>query len=109
VNLARCFRYYTKFNHDGSGFTSVCMGMQTSTTVGVATLQFPVRMRTEPTVSFSDIAGSDFNSYDKDATLDNVYSGFLSTRLDFSWTGAAGTIHFPITLYIKNYLIHLVI
>jgi hypothetical protein len=68
VNLARCFRYYTKFI----------------------------------IVSFSDIAGSDFNSYDKDATLDNVYSGFLSTRLDFSWTGAAGTIHFPITLYIKN-------
>ena len=54
--LAKCQRYYTKLGSDGGVFTSVGTGIvNSSSSVQGAVIRLPVTMRTQPTITFSNM------------------------------------------------------
>jgi hypothetical protein len=89
TELALCQRYFTKYTGDTTGNTGYAIGYQTSTTVSVFSLNFPVTMRSEPTCSLSNVFITDGINYDANVTLLGIDAGFTSGRVIVS-TSAVG-------------------
>jgi len=84
-----CQRYYIKYQGDGSGSNGFAIGYQTSTTVALFALNFPVTMRSEPTCTLSNVITSDGISYDAAATFSAISSSFTSAQIQVT-TSAVG-------------------
>jgi len=84
-----CQRYYIKYQGDGSGSNGFAIGYQTSTTVAVFVLNFPVTMRSEPTCTLSNVITSDGITYDAATTFSAISSSFTSAQIQVT-TSAVG-------------------
>jgi hypothetical protein len=99
--LALCQRYFIKYSNDGSGLAGIGSGLQITTTVSLALINFPVQMRSEPTVAVSDLQVTDRVSYDSDATYQTIRPGYLSAEITFT-NASSGAQFRPLVLTVKN-------
>jgi hypothetical protein len=103
TELQLCERYYSKQSTPGSGggqgdFAS---GIQTSTVAGVAYIKFSTKMRTAPTITFSNILATDHNSYETSASLGGVGKGLDATYVAYS-TASSGAQYRPQLLAVSS-------
>jgi len=81
--LSLCQRYYGRFQGTGSATgSSFGTGISNTTSQGAITIQFPVSMRTSPTLSVSQVALSDTTTYDSNVSgIAGQNSSTLNCRL----------------------------
>jgi len=96
--LARCQRYYTRFEGNGVGQFSIATGFQTTTTATVFNVTFPVQMRAEPSAASSNLLTTDQVVFAIAVTLTSWVQGTLSANLQFSHS-AAGAVYRPASLF----------
>lgn len=101
TELQLCQRYFTRFSNDGTGIAGIGSGFQITTTDSLAIVNFPVQMRSEPTVAISSLQVGDRFSYDADVTLNVIRAGYQSAELTFT-NAASGAQYRPLTLFVKN-------
>ena len=99
--LALCQRYYAKYTGDSTGQTGLAIGYQTSTTVSLFCLNYPVTMRSEPTCTLSNIQVSDGITYDADVTFSYIASGYTSSQIQVT-NSAVGAQFRPFRVLTKN-------
>ena len=99
--LARCQRYYSEIG--GSSYVGINTGMQFSTTGSVHGIQYPVPMRTSPSVTQSNLIATDRTVFDHDLTgLSATTAGLTSVYVRTAWTTAAGAAGNAVLLAVKN-------
>ena len=101
TELALCQRYYMKYQGDGSGSNGFAIGYQTSTTVAVFALNFPVTMRSEPTCTLSNVVTSDGITYDAAATFSAISSSYTSAQIQVT-TSSVGAQFRPFRVLGNN-------
>lgn len=88
TEFALCQRYYSQLG----GVTNVAIGtgIATGTTTGNVTVNFPVTMRSAPTLSFTSISATNQYSYNAAlSTLDTIYAGVNSAAVAYTYSGGA--------------------
>jgi hypothetical protein len=102
TELNLCQRYYSKLQNDGSGAdTALSLGMQTSTTTASYVVNYPVTMRSEPTVSSASISAGDNISFTNAFTVSGINAGY-NTGLVYGSFASAGASTRPVLLLINN-------
>jgi hypothetical protein len=91
TELALCQRYYSQLG----GVTNVAIGtgIATGTTTGNVTVNFPVTMRSAPTLTFTSISATNQSSYNNAVTsLDTSYVGVDSAAVAYTYSGSATSL-----------------
>ena len=91
TELALCQRYYSQLG----GVTNVAIGtgIATGTTTGNVTVNFPVTMRSAPTLTFTSISATNQSSYNNAVTsLDTSYAGVDSAAVAYTYSGVATSL-----------------
>ena len=100
--LANCQRYFAKLQNDGTGGDcAIAYGFQTTTTSAGFMINFPVTMRTEPTVTISSLGASDNSTFTNAATLGSTNVGYNTGYIGCTFS-AAGAQFRPCALFIIN-------
>jgi hypothetical protein len=102
TELSLCQRYYAKLQNDGSGAdTTLGIGTQTTTSNGAFYINFPVTMRSEPSVAITNLVVSDYVSFSNAATISSLNMGYDSGTIGCSYS-AVGAQFRPAYLAISN-------
>jgi hypothetical protein len=102
TELQFCQRYFAKLQNDGSGGdTALAIGMQTTTTNSSFCVNYPVTMRSEPTVAGSNIAISDFIAFTNALTLSGINAGYNTAHV-YGTNASSGAQYRPIFMSIIN-------
>ena len=99
TELALCQRYYTKMTTGGGIYTGFSLGYQTTTTVAICTMKFPMTMRSAPTLNQSNCAINDTLAFTGAITsITGVFAGPDTARFSANFTPAGGAIYRPVDL-----------
>ena len=102
TELSLCQRYFAKLQNDGSGGdTALAIGMQTGTTNSSFCVNYPVTMRSEPTVAGSNIAISDFLAFTNALTLSGIQAGYNTAHV-YGTNASSGAQYRPVFMSIIN-------
>jgi len=102
TELALCQRYYALItNTSSTGEHGFANGYQISTTAGVFIVPTPVSMRTEPTITITNLAVSDQVAFTNAATLSSISATSNGSLITVAFT-AAGAQYRPAALVSRS-------
>ena len=87
TELALCQRYYAKFNSLSGDYVGFASGVCDTTTAGFMFVQYPVAMRTSPTLSQSSTAIYSASGFFPVTSLGNGYIGGQSLAINLNTAG----------------------
>ena len=99
--LALCQRYYSVIG--GGSYVGIDVGQQFSTTGSIHGIQYPVPMRTSPSVSFDNLIATDRTIFDETLTgFSVVTAGASSAYIRTVWGTSRGAVGNAVLLAIRN-------
>jgi hypothetical protein len=98
--LAKCQRYYSYLG--GTSYEGISTGMKFSGNGSVHGIQYPVTMRSPPSIAISNLIVTDRTIYDLDITNISTVQGLSTTYLRTSWVTSWGANGDAVLIAVKN-------
>ncbi len=99
--LQKCRRYLTRMTATGAAYQAFCGGAYSSSTKAILGLKYPVAMRSNPTVTYSNLTLTDFGANTAPSSTATSYFGTDSANFQLN-VSSGGTQYRPVLLIANN-------